>query len=182
MRVVHLTPALLDALDDIDQNPGIGLSGPALALANKLRKRGLVESFTRAVDEHHADEVRGFRTTDAGRAILGRGLTADTKAKIEAEMVMILHAHRDCLRNRGRDTGGFTFDINDGYYGEAVGIMRALKVLGLGDFGAVNKPGNLSSWLSDLERRVLAEENFGGSNECDYCLKRFGKDGAGRKR
>src|SRR5262249_39891043 len=99
-----LTPALRDILDDIDHDPGIVLTGPRLALGNKLRAKGLVETFVRPVDADHAEEVRGFRTTDPGRVLLGRCITAETKAKLEAEVKMVLHAHRDCFRNRGRDT------------------------------------------------------------------------------
>jgi len=177
-----LTPALRDALDEIDQRPGIELSGPRLALATKLRARGLVEAFVQPIDADHADEVRGWRTRDAGRAALGRGLTAETRARIETEIVGLLHASRDCLRNQGEDTSRSTFSNKDSYYAEAFGLLRGLRVLGLGDFGPVNEPGNFSHWMQQLEARVLAEENYGGSNECEFCLKRWGKDGAGRKR
>ncbi len=109
-----------------------------------------------------------------------RVLSPRQKLRIELEVKMMLHAHRDCLRNRGRDTTKISFDINDGYYGEAFGIMRALAVLGYGNtFGAINvdKPGNLKFWFTKLCDQVLAEENFGGNNECDHCLERYRKDG-----
>lgn len=111
-----------------------------------------------------------------------RKLPDKHKRAIEDEIAMMLHAHRDCLRNQRQDTAKVRFDCRDGYYGEAFGILRALKVLGYGNFGACNVPGNLSYWMKQIEYRVLAEENFGGSNECDHCLERYGKDGAGRKR
>lgn len=101
---------------------------------------------------------------------------------LAAEIKMMLHAHRDCLRNKGVDTAKVSFDCRDGYYGEAFGIMRALQTLGYGRFGAVNIPGTLNHWLDELKDQVLAEENFGGSNQCDRCLADYGKDGAGRVR
>ena len=101
------------------------------------------------------------------------------RCAIEAEIRMMLHAHRDCLRNRKQDTTEIRFDCMDGYYGEAFGIMRALVVMGYGFFGANNlpTPGNMKYWFDQLLDQVLTEENFGESNHCDYCLREFGKDG-----
>lgn len=121
----------------------------------------------------------------------------ETKDKIAAEAKMMLHAHRDCLRNRWDSKNwnpafvpsqhdqdnpniGMTFDCREGYYGEAFGLLRAMVVLGFSKFGAVNIDGNVNSWMYELEQEVLKEENFGTSNECDWCLKRYGRDGAGR--
>jgi hypothetical protein len=118
--------------------------------------------------------------------------------KIEAEVKMMLHAHRDCLRNKfvgkhvldASDPKTISFDCRDGYYGESFGIMRGLEVLGYGYFGSVNLDGtkekgtipihNLKWWFSEIERKVLREENWKGSGECDYCLVHYGKDDAGR--
>ncbi len=102
---------------------------------------------------------------------------------ISREIRMILHAGRDCLRNQGMDTSIVRF--SDGYYGEALGIMRALTILGHGYMGSINVETpelNVRFWLEKLENEVLDEENFGGSNECDFCVERWGKDGAGRSR
>jgi hypothetical protein len=53
------------------------------------------------------------------------------KDTVEGEIKAILHACRDCLRNQGRlDTSKVSFSANDGYYGEAFGIMRGLQILG----------------------------------------------------
>lgn len=99
---------------------------------------------------------------------------------IESEVKMMLHAHRDCLRNRCVDTTKIRFNVSEGYYGEAFGIMRALAVLGYGYInGAVNTPQNrhnLRWWLSEIEDEALREEGYGGDNKCDYCLERYGKD------
>lgn len=102
----------------------------------------------------------------------------DLKAKVEAEIKMILHAHRDCLRNQDVDTTKVRFDVRDGYYGEAFGILRCLKLMGFGDFGPVNIQGNLSYWMHQLEEEVLKEENFGGSGVCEHCRSKYGKDDA----
>jgi len=114
------------------------------------------------------------------------------------EIKMLLHASRDCLRNKynsdpihNRDPRTFAFNAGDGYYGEAFGIIRALSVLGYGDYhGAVNTPEeriNLQWWFDQIQKEVLKEENYPGmggndSHECDWCLVHYGKDSAGRER
>jgi hypothetical protein len=108
-------------------------------------------------------------------------LTAEQKLAVEAEIKMMLHAHRDCLRNKLEDTTKITFDCRDGYYGEAFGILRGLAVLGYGyTHGPVNIQGeghrNFKWWLSQLEDEVLKEEGFGGDNRCEYCFQQHGKD------
>ena len=112
-------------------------------------------------------------------------LTSKQIDAIEAEVKMMLHASRDCYRNQGKNSREIPFWVNDGYYGEAAGIFRTLQILGYGVFGAINVPHertNLSWWFSKLQDEVLKEENFGKSGECDYCLQRYGKDDASRKR
>jgi hypothetical protein len=123
-------------------------------------------------------------------------LTSDQKLKIEQEIKMMLHASRDCMMTQFLHGGSYhnpnhvRYVVSDGYYGEAYGIMRGIKVMGYGYFGAhnmpirdPNRPGlNLNAWFDKLSKEVLEEENFGGSNECDYCLEHFGRDGAGRQR
>lgn len=123
--------------------------------------------------------------------------------KLEKEIKMMLHACRDGLRNRfiGNkfvedrsrdiyDPRKITFPADDGYAGEAFGILRAMACAGWGDYhGPVNvdKPGNLRYWFDKLEKEVLAEENFrfdfdpsyiagDGSGYCEYCMARYGKD------
>lgn len=159
--------------------------------------------FTITADRTESGYIRGWQVIDAGTKTGPRGLawhknrvgvrhwitrrlsaslTEEQYARVEGEIKSLLHAHRDCLRNRGEDTSDIQFDARDGYYGEAFGVMRGLRLLGFGDWGPANVPGNLKSWFSDLCDQVLEEENFGGSNECDHCLEKWGKDGAGRCR
>lgn len=94
----------------------------------------------------------------------------------------MLHASRDCLRNQKKDTLSIRWDVADGYYGEAFGIMRALQVLGYGDFGPCNIPDkdldiwNLRWWFCQLENRVLAEEGFDGDHHCEHCMERYDND------
>lgn len=135
-------------------------------------------------------------------------LSDEQVAAIEAEVKMMLHSHRDTLRNQwnlsqqvGRngiareayDPTKVPFNCNEGFYGEAFGIMRGLVTLGYGYFGSDNldavKEGrsdnprhNCKWWFAELKDQVCKEENFGGSNECDYCLEHYGKDSAGRKK
>ena len=126
-----------------------------------------------------------YVVTEAGRYEMGLSLTHKTKQAVEEEVKMMLHAHRDCLRTRGTDTTKTALDVNDGYYGEAFGIMRGLRLLGFIVLHAERtRPDAVSAqdWFRRLETEVLREENFEGSNECDHCLERYGKDGAGRRR
>lgn len=114
-------------------------------------------------------------------------LTDKQIQKVEAEVKMMLHASRDCLRNQGHDATLISFDSNDGYFGEAFGILRDLMALGYGYFGADNVQDkddpyrNLKFWFSSLEAEVLKEENFQGTHECDYCLEKYGKDTVRKK-
>lgn len=110
-------------------------------------------------------------------------LTPERIQLIEAEVKIMLHASRDCLRDkydpndkRSRDPRKVTFSVNCGYYGEAFGIMRAVRLFFGMDFGAVNVPGNLNSWFHRLQDEVLAEEGFGKDGKCAYCMKHYHKD------
>lgn len=133
-----------------------------------------------------------------------KALPHHLKAKFEAEIKAMLHAHRDCLRNRSHSKDNYNkyngysnqvpFDPADGYYGEAFGMLRALSVLGYGYFGSVNTPyksldksqhtwdqdSNLCYWFNRLKEEVLEEENWkrygDGSGRCEYCLKKYRKD------
>jgi hypothetical protein len=105
--------------------------------------------------------------------------------KIESEVKMMLHAARDCMRNQGKyDTKEVTFDVTDGYYGEAFGVMRGLQVLGYGEFQSSNIPHpisrrwNLRWWFAQLEQAVLDEENFKTTHECAHCFDKWGHDDA----
>lgn len=115
-------------------------------------------------------------------------LTPDERKKVYDMVKVMLHASRDCMRNQGRDTTKQTWNVNDGYYGEAFGILRGLELLGYGYLGDCIRPDpnikiwNLKWWFRQLEDEVLKEEHFDGNNQCDFCLTRYGKDGAGRER
>jgi hypothetical protein len=109
--------------------------------------------------------------------------------EIERMVKTILHAGRDCYRNQGKDTMQMAFETHCGYYGEAFGMLRALHILGICVEGASNLPKgrhNYVWWFEQLKRQVLEEENFpgygDGSGRCDHCLKKYGKDAAGRRR
>ncbi len=114
-----------------------------------------------------------------------QSLTLEQIDTVEAEVKMMLHASRDCYRNQGKNSREIPFWVMDGYYGEAAGIFRTLQIFDYGIFGAINIPAgrtNLSWWFSELQQEVLKEENFGESGQCDYCLRKYSKDDAGRKR
>jgi hypothetical protein len=123
-----------------------------------------------------------------------RKLDPKIKIEVERQVKMLLHAGRDYLRNLGKDTSTITFSVNDGYYGETFGIMRCLEILNYGYLGPVNIPDrevtdgiiiaerNLRWWFRCLEEKVLEEENWETTNQCDFCVEKYGKDGAGRTR
>lgn len=114
------------------------------------------------------------------------------------EVKNMLHANRDCLRNQGKDTRKIRFDVREGYYGEAFGMMRTLNILGYGYFGSTNlnaveehtkahgvKPtnvpvdklipeNNLVWWLDQIANEVLEEEGyFDQSYHCPVCEKKY---------
>lgn len=111
---------------------------------------------------------------------------------VEGTVKALLHAERDCLRNQDKDTENIAFDCNNGYHGEAFGIMRALEIQGFGLFGSSNLDGihhgydqpkqNLRWWISQLEREVLDEEGFRGDGHCAYCFERWNKDDRSRRK
>jgi hypothetical protein len=111
--------------------------------------------------------------------------------KVMDEVKMMLHASRDCMRNKKMDTKSISFNIgNDGgYSGEAFGVMRGLQVLGYGYFGSVNLDGiqeknggripehNLKWWFCQLEHAVLEEEGFyNKTHRCEHCINKYRKD------
>lgn len=107
---------------------------------------------------------------------------------IEEQVKDLLHASRDCLRNQGQNTSKITFNYRNDYYAEAAGILRCLKILGYGYIALGGQPDknipkrNIVWWFDYLQKQVLKEENFGKSNECNFCVRAWGKDGAGRTR
>lgn len=120
----------------------------------------------------------------------------ELKVKVEGEIKALLHASRDCYRNQLKfNPLQIRFTVNDGYYGEAFGIMRALHIMGYGYFGPVNLDAlednygveaqgrtqphqNLKWWFSELEEQVMDEEHWHGDHRCAYCLERYHKDDA----
>ena len=109
-------------------------------------------------------------------------LTKKIIEEVEKEIKGLLHNSRDSLRTKGDDTTQIAFSVKDDYYAEAFGIMRGLRLLGYGYLGSDNIPDdfqdrfNLKWWFSQLEQEVLEEENWGGSNLCDVCFEKFGRD------
>lgn len=117
-----------------------------------------------------------------------RRLSEKLRREIGAEIKMMLHCSRDTLRNQGVDTTKVPWDVTEGFYGEAFGVMRGLEVLNYGYFGPDNLSAteddasdpeprhNLKWWFSQLSNEVLQEEGWKGDNQCDWCLEKYGKD------
>lgn len=123
---------------------------------------GVVASWARSVADHQR-----------------RDILAERRAVIADEIKMLLHASRDSLRRAGVDTATIPFSMNNCYYAEAFGMIRALEKLDLGYMGTninVNKDGaNLRAFFFDLEQQVLGEEGyFDGTHACEYCRSRYG--------
>lgn len=89
-----------------------------------------------------------------------RRLSPAKKEAIAVEVKRMLKACRQSMQLQGKDIETETFDIRHADYGEAYGILRALAVLGYGEFGAVFVPGTLNHWLHDLEEEVLKETGW----------------------
>jgi len=116
-------------------------------------------------------------------------MSSDMLNCVAATVKALLHTSRDTLRNQGKKTRDIAFSMNNGYMGEAFGIMRCLEIQRFGYFGPNNLDGiedcgakqpeqNLRWWFSKLENEVLIEEGFQGDGHCAYCLEKYHKDDA----
>jgi hypothetical protein len=110
-----------------------------------------------------------------------RQLKDNKRVAVEKLVLELLHASRDYQRNRGQDTKVFYHDVNSPYYAEAFGVMRGLAIAGHGRMDVGHTVFCLRSWFDKLADQVLAEENMGKSNECDFCFSRYGKDAVRRR-
>lgn len=105
----------------------------------------------------------------------------DIKEKVEAEVLMMLAAHRDCLWTRftfdktRHNPNKISLDAGEGFYGEAFGIFRGLVLLNYGYFGSSNLSAveegkslepeqNFAWWMYELEQRILRETGYPNSS------------------
>ena len=121
-------------------------------------------------------------------------LTPKMKDSVESEVKLMLAAHRGYLW--GRHLGGdekinptkIEVAVNEGYYGEAFGVMRGANALGFGYFGSDNLDAveegrsnfphdNLKWWFKQILRRYLGEEGYYNqtcsSERTNMLLKRY---------
>ena len=124
-----------------------------------------------------------YSSNKAGRNDKFKALLPEQMDAIEGEIMALLHASRDSMRNKGEDTRSTPFNVNNAYYGEAYGVLRGMAVLGYGYFGAANVPApnndprvNFNYWIAKLELQVLDDEGFNSDHKCAYCSNRYGKD------
>jgi len=172
--------ALYDSISEWGRNKPQGFEATAKhrrewaqRLLKKLERQGLAAK---------GEPEAGFNGVAYYRAVVldeDTGLTTKQIREVEGMVVRMLHAHRDCLRNQGKDTSQIPFDATDGYYGEAFGVMRGLSLLGHGDLvrGGVTHPekrSNLQWWFAQLKDRVQKEENY-PDGPCEICKARYGK-------
>jgi len=143
---------------------------------------------------YYGEETKKKRYKPSRRRL--KRIPDDLRVLVEGEVKALLHAHRDTRRNLGEDTVKTSFRVNEGYFGEAFGMMRTLYIQGYGYFGSSNMDAtkesewtykvnnvtqdiqNLKWWFSQLESEVLEEEGFKGDHRCEYCLNRYRKDDA----
>lgn len=161
-----LTKTLRAALEIIDSDPRYGRTPSEKSATTRLHSFGYIV---------RSDEY-SWKLTLSGRAAIGYGLSDDNKSDFEANIKTLLHESRDALRLKGVDTTRVPFDCREGYYSEAFGMLRALVLLDLGKFGAVNIEGNVDYWFYELQKQVLKEEGFGGDNRCNRCFEMYGHD------
>lgn len=106
-------------------------------------------------------------------------LTPKNRDGIINEIKLMLAAHRENLWNRWEtcahpqavDPTAVSIVCNEGFYGEAFGVLRSLVVLGYGYFGSDNLDAvqegrsdvpehNLKWFFSRIQKEYLEEEGF----------------------
>lgn len=106
-------------------------------------------------------------------------LSAKNQTAISNEVKLMFAAHRDCLWTRWQecshsqavDPAKCQSVCNEGYYGEAFGVIRGLVALDYGYFGSDTQDAvqecrseipnhNLKWWFNRLCREYLDEEGF----------------------
>lgn len=173
---------LVQAIEDPDKHDDF-IQGILETLAHYPVFRGKTPAEEGAVDKLHRehyvehDPASGWILTHKGRQATGRTLEGPERERFEQEVNGLLHASRDSLRRKGEDTTIVRFLANDSFYGEAFGMFRALENMGLGEWGDIHDEKTLNYWFHQIQREVLAEENFDGTNKCDFCLAMYGYDG-----
>ena len=118
------------------------------------------------------------------------------KIAVELQVKLMLAAHRDCLWSRwtsyadGKATDPTQYQsvCNEGYYGEAFGVMRGLQVMGYGYFGSdtmdaieedkgIYPEQNLKWWFRQISHEYLAEEGFFNhtctAEKCEALLEKY---------
>ena len=122
---------------------------------------------------------------------VSKELSTEQRDLVAAEIKMMLHCCRDTMRIRYNDRHltveqkkqladptTCRFDSRLADFGEAFGVLRALNVLGFGEFGAVNHEHTLNAWFNRLQDEVLAEEGFGTHGKCERCFAKYQRDDA----
>lgn len=123
-------------------------------------------------------------------------LTDKIKFAVINQVKLMLAAHRDALWNRWEtcshpqavDPTKISVVVNEGWYGEAFGIMRGLFALGYGFFGPDTQDAvelsrsevpehNLKWWFGKLKNEYLDEEGFYdktcSKEKCNQLLEKY---------
>ena len=119
-------------------------------------------------------------------------------ATVINEVKLMIAAHRDCLWTRWEtcaspsavDPTKVSIMANEGFYGEAFGIMRGLRALDYGYFGSSNLSAvqedkspisehNLIWWFERIVKDYLEEEGFKDQTcspqRCQLLLEKYRK-------
>lgn len=123
-------------------------------------------------------------------------LSDKQKKSIGHEVKLMLAAHRDslwkdwvtCATPQTVDPNQWELVVNEGFYGEAFGIMRGLIALGFGYFGRSNLDAiqegrsdipehNLKWWFHRIVQEYLDEEGFYNKScspeQCSQLLNKY---------
>lgn len=123
-------------------------------------------------------------------------LTQKNREAIINEIKLMLAAHRDCLWTRWEsyshaqvvDPHLVQIVCNEGYYGEAFGVVRSLAAIGYGYFGSDNMNAvqegrsdvpehNLKWFFSQIQKEYLDEEGYyeksASAEKCAVLLENY---------
>ncbi len=114
---------------------------------------------------------------EAATAVMDSELSPEKEKEVRDFVKRMLHSARDTMRNRDQE-GPHCGGPNNLDWANAYGVLQGIALLGFMDMNCSvgqHRPA-VQDLLHELEKEVLAEENYGGSGHCPYCLNRWGKD------
>lgn len=84
-------------------------------------------------------------------------IPSDIEEKLEKRYKQLVRSNIATCKSQGLGKEHY-FSVCQSWYAEAVGMFHSLQVLGFGDFGPINVPGNLSylrwKWDREIEEEL----------------------------